>query len=457
MARERIIYQSEALYVSKHINATETGQHVQLRRVQDAKYGFNINREDVNEAGQLSRIDSLVLTSPTVSLDFSYYPTDGFNEKALGFYVQNEALGNTQEINFVSGHMGSTSGQNFYIITAEEGVDLNTLQGNSVLSGRSAIAIGNGFLSSYFFSASVGDFPTVSVEIEALNIKSSLILGESGIGADAIAGNFISSPAVDPTIGYELSITGRIPNPSEAAGSNYISALRPGDITMSFGSYADEGSMGSPISILEGVDGINIQSALIAIPLSRTPVERLGSKFAFTQAIDFPIIAILDVSAILNETQAKSLTEILNDNLRREILLKIKKAGSQQDALIFKFRGSQLQSESFSSSIGANKTVDLTFETEIGGPTDLNNGVYVSGSYTDILNGQWGYSEITENLTLLNSIEEINNYIQESSNSIITSPSDEQIYALGQQIPFIDGGEDSGVLANDFLDGNSEI
>lgn len=454
MARDRIIYQSEALYVGKHINSTEIEDHIQLRRVQDANYGFNIIKEDVNEAGQLSRIDALALTSPTVSLDFSYYPTDGYNEKALGFYVQNNVLGNNKEINFLSGHMGSSSGQNFYIITAEEGVDLNMVQGNSTLSGRSTIAIGNGFLSSYLFAASVGDFPIASVEIEGLNIKSSIIFGEIGSGINACTGNFVSSPTVNPTIGCELSIISAIPNPCEFAESNYISALRPGDITMSFGQYTNKDALNSPISILEGVDGINIQNALITIPLDRTPIERLGSRFAFTQAIDFPIIATLDVSAILNETQAKSLAEMLDDNSKKEISLKIKKAGLQQDALIFKFKGSQLRSESFSSSIGTNKVVDLTFETEIGGPTDINNGIYVSGSYTDILNGQWGYQDITDNINLLNSTEEINAYIGSSSNSIMGSASDELIYYLGLQIPVIDAGEDIGSLTDSFLDGS---
>jgi hypothetical protein len=139
------------------------------------------------------------------------------------------------------------------------------------------------------------------------------------------------------------------------------------------------------------LNGINIQSASLTLPLSRTPIERLGSRFAFARPVDFPIVATLNINAILNETQAKSLAYILDDNSKREILLSIKKPSSAQNALIFKFKGSQLQSESFSSSIGANKIVDLTFQTQIGGPTDTNNGIYLSGSYTDILNGQWGY------------------------------------------------------------------
>lgn len=420
MSRNRVIYQSEALYVSKNINSTGIGDHAQLRRVQSANYNFSIERQDVNQFGQLARIDALVLKSPTVSLDFTYYPTDGYNEKALGFYVQNlletplygtgtgtgpvatgtvtgyVAIepGSAVEANFASGQMAGSSGQNFYIVTSEEGSDINTLKGVNSLGGKASIGIGNGYLSNYTFNASVGNLPTASITIEGLNVKSSIISGTlSGLeGAGKIAtGNFVFSPTINPILGNEISITGSLPSPIEATGTQYVSALRPGDITLSFGDYTSVGAAGAPLSILEGGDGLQIQSASISLPLSRTPIERLGSRFAFARVVDFPVVATLNVSAILNEVQAKSLAGMLDDNTKREISLTIGKPNSTEKALVFKFKGSQLQSESFSSSIGANKTVDLVFQTQVGGPTDTANGIYLSGSYTDPFSGNWGY------------------------------------------------------------------
>jgi hypothetical protein len=391
MARNRVIYQSEALYVSKNINSTTSGEHAQLKRVQSANYNFSIERQDVNQFGQLARIDALVLQSPTVALDFTYYPTDGYNEKALGFYVQTGT--SMAEANFASGQMAGSSGQNFYIVTAGEGSDLNTLTGDFPLSGKSAIAIGNGFLSNYTFNASVGNLPTASVSIEGLNIKSSTILGTTGAGP---SGNFVLSPTISPVSGVELGLTGRLVSPTEAtgaAGVTQTSALRPGDITISFGDYTGVNATGSPLATLEGTDGINIQSVSIALPLGRTPIERLGSRFAFARVVDFPIVATMNVSAILNEIQAKSLASMLDDNSKRTITLTIKKpTAGGGNAMIFKFKGSQLQSESFSSSIGANKTVDLVFQTQVGGPSDTANGVYLSGSYSESsVEGNWGY------------------------------------------------------------------
>jgi hypothetical protein len=88
MARNRVIYQSEALYVSEDIGSTGSNKHEQLERIQSANYSFTINRQDINQFGQAARIDSIVMDAPTVNLDFSYYLTDGFNERALGFHVE---------------------------------------------------------------------------------------------------------------------------------------------------------------------------------------------------------------------------------------------------------------------------------------------------------------------------------------------------------------------------------
>ena len=103
MARNRVIYQSEALFVSDNASSAAATGHEQIERVQSANFSYTINRQDVNQFGNLARIDSLVLDPPTVSVDFSYYLTDGFNERALGFYVQN--TGSNAQRNFASGHI----------------------------------------------------------------------------------------------------------------------------------------------------------------------------------------------------------------------------------------------------------------------------------------------------------------------------------------------------------------
>jgi hypothetical protein len=361
MARNRVIYQSEALYVSSGISSTTSGQHAQLERVQSANYNFTINRQDINQYGQLSRIDSIVLEPPTVGLDFTYYLTDGFNERALGFYVATGIQGNG---NFPSGHMTSQSGQNFYITTVAEGADATGVTGLS-----SVIGVGNAFLSNYSLELAVGALPTVSVSMEASNINSDTTFVGTGGGISGI-----ESPAIDPTNGVSYAYT-TVLKPANT-GASAISALRPGDITIDISSFDASG-----ISDLSGAaEAIHIQSASLAIPLSRTALQRLGTKFAYARAVDFPVKATLSVSAILNEVTATNLSTIINDSVRKDISITLKGPDGATNRMIWTLKGCTLDSESFSSSIGSNKSVELSFSTQIGGPNDTVNGIFVSGA-----------------------------------------------------------------------------
>jgi hypothetical protein len=404
MARNRVIYQSEALYVSKNIGSTASGDHAQLERVQSANYNFSISRQDINQYGQLARIDSIVLEPPTVGLDFTYYLTDGFNERALGFYVQREtgyevaitgangsvvgsfitgydqnggltnlpssgsiASGFTGLVdiqgNFPSGHMINQSGQNFYITTVAEGSDALGSTGVG-----STIGIGNAFLTNYSLELAVGSLPTVSVSMEASNMNSDTTL--SGIDG-GISG--IETPAINPENGTKIA--GDISLKPANTGASTISALRPGDITINLGTFDEN------IITDLGTDGnaLHIQSASLALPLSRTQLQRLGSKFAYARAVDFPVTATLSVSAILNEVAAENLADMLNDEASRDITLTLKGPNGGANKMIWTLKGCKLDSESFSSSIGSNKSVELAFSTQIGGPNDLANGIFVSG------------------------------------------------------------------------------
>ena len=371
MARNRVIYQSEALYVSENVNSTGVLKHVQLDRVQSANYNFSISRQDINQYGELARIDSIVLEPPTVNLDFTYYLTDGSNERALGFYVQTGALA---EGNFASGHMTTTSGKNFFIATSAEGSDLNYDSNSTDI--KSLIGIGNGFLSDYTLDLAVGSLPTVSVTIEGANILATGSSIETGIGYTGITGK---NPAINPENGASYASTGiLLPTGRTNLGNSSISALRPGDVTITFGDITGEGS-GVIADLAGGSNGIHVQTASLSIPLSRSPLQRLGSRFPFARTVDFPVTSTLTVNAILNEITAENLASTLNENKNTTITLTIKKPNSDTTAMIYVLKKAKLDSESFSSSIGSNKTVDLTFSTQVGGPNDTGNGVFVSG------------------------------------------------------------------------------
>ena len=345
-SRNRVIYQSEGIIVSKEATSMDEAGHSQLYRVQSANYSYTINRQDVNQYGELARIDSLVLEPPTVSVDFSYYLTDGYNERCLGFYVQ---TGTTAQGNFASGHLTAGSGANVYIYTSPDST-----------ATTKVIGIGNCYLSDYSIDLSVGALPTASVTMEGSNVRSS-------------AGNAVKNPSVVQADGTAFTNNNATMPAFTVSGDGVTTtALRPGDIVMDLSTFD-----GDTISDLSASEGIHVQSATISVPLSRTPLDRLGSKFAFARTVDFPVVTTLSVSAIMNEVDAMQLADKLEEPEKNvSIIMKTPSAGT---GIRWDFKGALVEGESWSSSIGSNKAVDLTFTAQIGGPNDQDDGIYMSG------------------------------------------------------------------------------
>lgn len=369
MARNRTIYNIEAIYASQDVTSTGSGAHVQIKRAQNFNSSTEIVRQDVNQLGELARIDSIVVSPPNVSADLSYYLSDGANEKALGFYVQN--VGSTGEGNFASGHLVSSSGINLYEVIGSEGNDLNY---ETSLSGKAVRGFGNCFISNYQVEAAVGGLPTVSVSVEALNTNS-----ETYTHLGAVTG--VNTPAISPTVGTPLTQnTGvRLPIPTTGTGP---SALRPGDVSISFGNLTGlAASKASSFHALEGSDGLRVQNISLAIPLSRTPIEQLGSRFPFARPVDFPITATLSVSAIANENVKRNLASMLDDTTENDITVTINQPDGSA-GVKYVLRGAKFDSESSSLDIGSNKTVDLQFSAQIGGPATLSRGIFMSGSHS---------------------------------------------------------------------------
>ena len=367
MSRNRVIYQSEALFVSADVDSTSASEHSELIRVQGANYGFTINRTDVNQFGNLARIDSLVLDPPTVNFDFSYYLTDGYNEGSLGFSTVDTAQ-------FVSGFIEASSGRNFYMVTSDEGQDATTF---SASEPYGLIGIGNAFLTDYTVDMSVGSLPTASVSFEASNINS-----QNGvISNETITGNL---PSIKPEDGSIVQGLGIINIPKNT-GQNGPTALRPGDIVLEFPGFDGGSAESGTLSTIDGGAGsFHIQSASISIPLSRSPISRLGSKFPYARVVDFPVNATMSVNAILNTVEAGNLANIIagcGSNKSTKNVSVTLKSCEGEPSMKWTLKGATLDSEGFSSSIGANKSVDLTFGVQIGGVDDIDQGVIFSGAH----------------------------------------------------------------------------
>lgn len=380
MPRNRIIYQSEAIYAGP---APATGLHYgtftpgiggdsnapdgstslvkQLQRIQTANYSFNVERTDVNQYGQLAAIDRVILNSPTVSLDFSYLLGNLSNENILGLTI---ASGNSDSaVSAISGFLNKTSDErNYFIRTTPEGTDAVGLTSNSV-NDNGVIGIGNGTITSYSTEGSVGNFPTTTINVEGLNMNFQ----------KGISGNFV--PAVNPVNGSALQNYYQLSQATQNVGvgsGNAISALRPGDVTLSLSN-----------SLASGVDvnSMNIQSYTLSLDLGRTPIQRLGNKFAFTREIDFPLTVSLSVEAQVTEMNAGNLANLVSDDSATFTPSITIKSPNDSNLTMAKFllKGAKLDSQEYSTDIGSNKSVTLTFSSQIGGPQDTNNGLFING------------------------------------------------------------------------------
>ena len=408
MARNRVIYQSQALYIAPNSTGIQvsgsgvanpetalynTGELAsgisllyKLDRVQNCNFNFTINRQDINELGQLARIDSIVNDTPTVGLDFSYYLTDGLNERLLGFNFSGKSLaGDTQTIanaSAISGLMVDTQGNNYYILTVDEGEDV--VGANLASASNSIIGVGNGFITEYSVEASVGNIPTASVTVEAFNIKSdvnkTLALDN---GTTVLTGR---SPAVDYSQTPATRLTGinrayTIATGNNTTGVTTVSALRPGDIVLSL--PLNDGFT----SLDSATDKAHIQSFAFTIPLTRTVLQRLGNVFGFARVLEVPLNMDVTINAVVNELQSVDIFDQLCGTAdKKNFVVTLNQCADIGQTVTPKFvyiiKGAILNSESYSIDIGGNQTVDLTYSVQIGGANDTTNGIFFSGSYT---------------------------------------------------------------------------
>lgn len=373
MPRNRVIYQSDALFVATGNIATNaahtSGDIAQLHRVQSANYGFSIARQNINQFGNLARIDSILMDAPTVNMDFTYYLGSGTNESLLGFNVGTAI---TTATSFISGlvdttKVGTISGRNFHIFTAPEGNDANGLTATALQftgNNASTISIGNGFVTNYSVDAAVGSIPKVNISVEGLNIN--VVEGSTGL---------------NPAVAIETSLTGTTSFvlPPPVTGSIGVTALRPGDITMTV-------AEGFLVDMPTGTDNGNtqtaahIQSFSIACPVKRTTLQRLGSNFGYAKVIDFPLEVTVNVSATVADLKAAGdLSSVITSDSFKTLQFNFNDSTGTAK-LVYLIKNAKLVSENLTSAIGSNKKVDLVFSAQVGGPQDTTNGLFVATS-----------------------------------------------------------------------------
>jgi len=375
MARNRVIYQSDAVFAAPTGSASLNVADNSLRRVQSCNYNFSIQRQDINQFGELAAIDRLIIQEPTVSVDLSYYfePT-GFNERHLG--LRTNALTGVSSaadhmLDYVISSGTGYDQKNIFILTSDAGIDANDTSASAM--GNSAnydgiIGIGNTFLTSWSLEAAVGGIPTVTCALEGQNI-----VFTGGISAP-VAPNPSIVNGVDPGVTVTL--------PSGAGlfdASAEVAAVRPGDITLFLGTTESDDA---PMVGLSETD-LKIQSASVAMTINREPIRKLGNTFAFAREITFPINCTMSVNAIVGDLASKRLFSLVNracdDATKYTAMLTIngyKGSSCSANTAYIILKGAKLDSQNITSSIGPNKSVTLELSAQIG----KNSGLHFRSS-----------------------------------------------------------------------------
>lgn len=392
MPRNRVIYQSEALFASPTGTVLlTTGDH-NIRRVQSCNYNFSIQRQDINQYGELAAIDRLIIQEPTVAVDMTYYfePT-GFNEQHLGLKVntytnENTALSTTNAdtdhilTNIIQG--GAAYDQkNLFVLVSQPGIDANDptvagMDNNEEYNG--IIGIGNAFLTSWSLDAAVGAIPTVSCSFEGQNINFTgwastglpTGLASGQIFNPSIINGSESSNAVDALNYVNLPRGASMFQPA-----TQVSAVRPGDVTVLLtSSEADN----APIIGFTETD-LKIQSVNFGITVGREPIRKLGSLFAFAREITFPINCTMSVTAVVGDTVGKKLFSLLTNDQNYTCAVKLNGylSGSTSPNICYVvLKKGKFDSQNITSSIGPNKTVTIELSAQIG----KNSGLHIYGS-----------------------------------------------------------------------------
>lgn len=365
MSRVRVHSPNAAVYVGQTpVNVTDDPRQILLAN--EASHSYSIEREDIQILGQRRPIRRVNFETPTVSVDFSYMLSNGLNESRLGFVVDGT-------ISFISRIADKTEDEkNFYFLTVPEGRDAI---GNTDVANHNVYAFGNCYLTSYAVEASLNEAVMVNVSAEGLNVNYDIGSADKDI------------PAINPETGEDIiGETYTLPVAQATEGDMPV-VLRHADIEVNFSSNAE---IIPGIRLVGGVgDGTgHIQDLSIEVSLDREPIERFGSRYAFSRELEDILPVTLNITAIRSEIQEGKLSDIIRacdeDTVDCTVIFREcdETPLGGDPAMTYELRGLTIDEQSLENSVGGgSETATLTFTANLGGEEDVEGGLFVTAGY----------------------------------------------------------------------------
>lgn len=363
--RNRIIYNNAGLLTGPspayqaHSGTDGSSKLTSINTVQTASFDIGINRAEVKQIGSPRLATRQPMIQPNVSLAFSYNLTDGRNEKTLGFNVAGDT-------SFLSGVTGNDDRNFFLFITEKQAQDFNLQSGYNNLD---VLSFGNCFVNRYTLDASVGAFPSVSIDYSASNVRFDQPSGtyQQGAGNNIFASGLI--PAVDRqngTLASDFDNYGYVVKQGTVEDGGIYNTgdlhyLKPGNIDL-FLSNPNIGGIN-----LSGSTKMHVQNVSINIPVNRTDLYGLGSKYVYNRKAEYPSLGELSVSAIATAPLSGVTDKIFSkdDVYQMEVRFNTSDATADKTHTVSaKIQDAKIESQSISHSIGANMSFDATFSFE---------------------------------------------------------------------------------------------
>lgn len=345
-------YQSQTGFNNVYTGANVGQNLIQgLERIQTVTDGLTVDRQLVNQLGQLSYVDQVIINQPQVPVSINWISSDASNEQKLGMYVSGNQSAITNIIN------ATQNERNIFVGVAPEGQDAINYTGQ-----MQVFQLNNSYFGSYSATASVGGFATASATFQGLNFSTSTGSINQNLNAiNPVNGNIVTG------INFTL--------PTLTSGVvGAVSALRYGDIILD--------SVSGTFGLL--TTDLKIQSYNLSFDTNLQDLLQMGSRFAYTKVPQFPINLSASITANYGDLVTGSLSNLLCNDPLVSLRISLYQPGcgaSGPLALRYDLKGVKMQGEDFGAQdVGSNTaTVTFNFVGALGGPNDQNVNLFISG------------------------------------------------------------------------------
>ena len=342
----------------------------QLHRIQSASYSFNAPKIPLNQYGQAAEVDNVMINPPTVDFQINYLLANFMNERRVGFDISTDR-------SCISGMLSDTKDErNFFVKTVPQGQDaINTVGADSTGVAVGVIGIGNAVLASYSSEASIGGFPNVTATFEGLNILFDEKTIENNI------------PAINRNTALPVDLLYSLPTPTGDPGTGDLSrsVIAPRDITMTLVNNSSFTSYDNPGPKIE--DGC-IQGYTLSFDLPRQNILELGKKHGCANRIVGPIPIAISIDVLANDLTTGDLSEIIDCAESYDIDIKLHdplpcntSASGKAYLARYLLRNMEVESLSYTSSIGQNKAATINFGGTIGAAGNTGAGLFMYDTF----------------------------------------------------------------------------